>query len=45
MANKMEVDVEKSFNMTMEDYERRFPPEKTKKAGHGNKRIGGVDEK
>lgn len=45
MANKMDVDVEEAFEMTMKDYEKRFPPEKMKKAKHGNKRAGGIDEK
>jgi NTP pyrophosphatase (non-canonical NTP hydrolase) len=45
IANQTGVDVEKSFNMTMDDYFKRFPAEKMKEIGHGNKYAGGYDGK
>jgi len=45
IANQAGVDVEKSFNATMDDYYRRFPSEKMKEVGHANKYDGGHDGK
>ena len=45
IANQTGVDVEKAFNMTMEDYYKRVPPEKMKEVGHANKHDGGHDGK
>ena len=45
IANQTGVDVEKSFNTTMEDYEKRFSPEVMKEKKHGNKLAGGWDNK
>jgi len=45
MANKMEVDAEKSFLNTLEEYEKRMPAEKMRKVKHANKLAGGIDNK
>ena len=45
IANQTGTDIEKGFEETMKDFERRMPSEKIKKVGHANKLAGGVDEK
>jgi len=45
IANQCGVDVEKGFNETIEEYEKRMPGEKMKEVGHSNKFAGGLDNK
>ena len=45
MANKMDVDSEKSLLNTLKEYEKRMPPEIMKKVKHANKNAGGWDNK
>lgn len=45
IANKTGVDAAKSLTNTLEEYEKRMPPEVMKKVGHANKLAGGVDDK
>ncbi len=46
MANQMDVDAQKALNNTLEEYEKRMPPEVMKKVKHANKHTGGgVDNK
>jgi len=45
IANQTGVDVDKAFNDSLNDFIKRFPPEKTKQAKHGNKLAGGIDFK
>lgn len=45
IANKTGVDAAKSLENTLEEYEKRMPPEAMKKLKHANKLAGGVDNK
>jgi NTP pyrophosphatase (non-canonical NTP hydrolase) len=45
IANQTGVDVEEAFNLSMEDFEKRFPQDKIKQVKHGNKLAGGWDKK
>ena len=45
IANQTGVDVQKALQNTLDDYEKRMPPEKMKQVKHGNKLIGGWDNK
>jgi len=45
IANQTKVDSEKALNDTLEEYEKRMPPEVMKKVKHANKLAGGVDDK
>ena len=45
IANQTGVDAEKALQNTLEEYEKRMPPEIMKKVGHANKLAGGVDNK
>jgi len=45
IANQAGVDAEKGLKDTLDEYEKRMPPEKMKEVGHGNKHIGGWDNK
>lgn len=45
IANQTGVDAEQSIRKTLQDYEKRMPPELMKKVGHANKFAGGVDNK
>jgi NTP pyrophosphatase (non-canonical NTP hydrolase) len=45
IANQTKVDAEKALNNTLNEYEKRMPPEVMKKVGHANKLAGGVDNK
>lgn len=45
IANQAKVDAEKALQETLNEYEKRMPAEKMKKAGHGNKLAGGIDDK
>ena len=45
IANQTGVDSEKALQDTLEEYEKRMPPEIMKKVKHANKLAGGVDDK
>ncbi len=45
IANQTGVDAEQSIRNTLQEYEKRMPPEIMKKVGHANKLAGGVDNK
>ena len=45
IANQTKVDAEKALNNTLDEYEKRMPPEVMKKVGHANRLAGGVDNK
>lgn len=45
IANQTKVDSEKALQNTLEQYEKRMPPEIMKKVKHANKLAGGVDNK
>lgn len=45
IANQAGVDSEKALKEVLEEYEKRFPPEKMKEVKHGNKLAGGHDGK
>ncbi|MFA5174263.1 MAG: MazG nucleotide pyrophosphohydrolase domain-containing protein [Candidatus Pacearchaeota archaeon] len=45
IANQTGVDAEKAIANTLEEYEKRMPPEVMKKVGHANKLAGGIDNK
>ena len=45
IANQTKVDADKALNNTLDEYEKRMPPEIMKKVGHANKLAGGVDNK
>lgn len=45
IANQTKVDSEKALDDTLEEYEKRMPPEIMKKVKHANKLAGGVDDK
>lgn len=45
IANQTKVDAEQALKNTLDEYEKRMPPEQMKKAGHANKLAGGVDNK
>ena len=45
IANQTKVDAEKALNNTLDEYEKRMPPEIMKKVGHANRIAGGVDNK
>lgn len=45
IANQTKVDVSKSLQQTLDDYEKRMPPEIMKKVGTANKLAGGHDNK
>jgi len=45
IANQTNTNVEQGIIQTLEEYEKRMPPEIMKKVGHGNKLAGGVDNK
>ena len=45
IANQTGVDVEKALQDTLDEYEKRMPPEVMKKVKHANKLAGGVDDK
>ena len=45
IANQTKVDSEKALDNTLEEYEKRMPPEIMKKVKHANKLAGGVDDK
>lgn len=45
IANQTKVDASKALETTLEEYEKRMPPEVMKKVGHANKLAGGVDNK
>ena len=45
IANQTKVDASQALQNTLEEYEKRMPPEIMKKVGHANKLAGGVDNK
>lgn len=45
IANQTKVNAEDSLINTLKDFEKRMPPEEIKKAEHGNKLAGGIDNK
>ncbi len=45
IANQTKVDASQALQNTLDEYERRMPPEIMKKVGHANKLAGGVDNK
>ena len=45
IANQTKVDVAKALQNTLEEYEKRMPPEIMQKVKHANKLAGGVDNK
>jgi NTP pyrophosphatase (non-canonical NTP hydrolase) len=45
IANQTKVDVSKSLQNTLDEYEKRMPPEKMKEVGHANINAGGIDNK
>ncbi len=45
LANQTKVDADKALQDTLEEYEKRMPPEVMKKVGHANPLAGGVDNK
>ena len=45
IANQTNVDVEKSIQDVLDEYEKRMPPEVMQKFKHANKKAGGYDDK
>ncbi len=45
IANQTKVDASQSLQNTLDEYEKRMPPEIMKKIGHANTNAGGVDNK
>ena len=45
LANQTNIDVDKSLKQTLDEYEKRMPPETMKKVGHANKLAGGHDNR
>ena len=45
IANQAKIDVDKSIQDVLNEYEKRMPPEIMKKLKHANKKAGGFDEK
>lgn len=45
IANQTNVDAAKALQDTLDEYEKRMPPEKMKEVGHANKLAGGHDNK
>jgi len=45
IANQTGVDVEKALQNTLDEYEKRMPPEVMKRVKHANKLAEGVDDK
>ncbi len=45
LSNQMNIDSSQSLQNTLDEYEKRMPPEVMKKVGHANKLAGGHDNK
>ena len=45
LSNQMNIEASQSLQNTLEEYEKRMPPEVMKKVGHANKLAGGHDDK
>lgn len=45
LSNQMNIDASQSLQNTLDEYEKRMPPEFMKKVGHANKLAGGHDNK
>lgn len=45
IANQTKTNAEQGLKETLEEYEKRMPPEAMKKVGHANRLAGGIDNK
>lgn len=45
IANQTKVNAQQALQNTLDEYEKRMPPEKMKQVGHANKLAGGIDDK
>jgi NTP pyrophosphatase (non-canonical NTP hydrolase) len=45
LSNQMNIDASSSLQNTLDEYEKRMPPEVMKKVGHANRLAGGHDNK
>ncbi|MFH1290629.1 MAG: MazG nucleotide pyrophosphohydrolase domain-containing protein [Nanoarchaeota archaeon] len=45
LSNQMDIDASTSLQKTLEEYEKRMPPEVMKRVGHANRLAGGHDNK
>ena len=45
IANQTNVDAKKALKNTLDEYEKRMPPELMKQVKHANKLAGGIDNK
>lgn len=45
LSNQMNIDASQSLQNTLDEYEKRMPPEVMRKVGHANKLAGGHDNK
>jgi NTP pyrophosphatase (non-canonical NTP hydrolase) len=45
IANQTGVDASQSLQNTLDEYEKRMPPDVMKIVGHANKKAGGIDNK
>lgn len=45
IANQANIDADKALQETLDEYEKRMPPETMKKVKHANKLAGGIDNK
>jgi NTP pyrophosphatase (non-canonical NTP hydrolase) len=45
IANQTNVDAKQALQNTLDEYEKRMPPDIMKKVKHANKLAGGVDDK
>ena len=45
LSNQMNIDASRALQNTLDEYEKRMPPEVMKKVGHANKLAGGHDNK
>ncbi len=45
LSNQMDINASLSLKNTLEEYEKRMPPDVMKKVGHANRFAGGYDNK
>ncbi len=45
IANRTQIDANGALENTLNEYEKRMPPEVMRKVGHANKLAGGIDNK
>ncbi|MEX0877561.1 MAG: MazG nucleotide pyrophosphohydrolase domain-containing protein [Candidatus Spechtbacterales bacterium] len=45
LSNQMNIDASQALQNTLDEYEKRMPPEVMRKVGHANKLAGGHDNK